>query len=51
MREWVLGFLLAVAAGLVVLGVAAFSTGAALIAAGVLLAGLSWLLLAEVDAE
>ena len=51
MREWVLAFLLALAAGLIVFGVAAFSTGAAFITSGVLLAALAWLLLAEVDAE
>ena len=51
MREWVLAFLLALAAGLIVVGVASFSTGAAFIAGGVLLAALAWLLLAEVDAE
>lgn len=51
MREWVLAFLLAVAAGLVVCGVATFSFGAALVVAGALLAVLSWLLLAEVSDE
>ena len=47
-RARLLAFLLVVAAGLVVAGVALVSDAAALITAGVLLAGLAWLLLAEV---
>lgn len=48
MRERILAFLLAVAAGLVAIGVASFSRGASLIVGGVMLAGWSWLMLGEV---
>lgn len=48
MRERMLVVLLAVAASLVVVGVAHFSTGAAFVASGLLLAGLAWLVLGEV---
>lgn len=51
MREQIMAGLLAVAAVLIVWGVAAFSTGAARIASGALLAGWAWLLLAEVPDE
>lgn len=51
LREWVLGFLLAVAGGFVVRGVIEISTAAAWIVAGVLTAALSWLLLGEVTVE
>lgn len=49
MREWILAVLLAVAAGFVVRGVAAFSPGAAWVVLGVLLAAWSWLVFGEVD--
>lgn len=48
MRERVFVFLLAAAAGLVVVGVSLVDTAAAFVVAGVLLAGLSWLMLGEV---
>lgn len=48
MRERILAFLLAAAAGLIVLGVADFSHGAAFITAGALLVAWSWLFFGEV---
>lgn len=48
MRERILAVLLAVAGGLVVVGVALVSQAAAFVAGGVLLAAWSWLLLGEV---
>ena len=48
MREWILGGLLAVAAGLVAAGFFQFSTRVGLIAAGALVALLSWLFFGEV---
>ena len=48
MREWILGGLLAIAAGLVVAGFAQFSTRVALIVGGVLLAVFAWLVFGEV---
>lgn len=45
MRDWILAGLLAVAMGLIVAGVYQWSTGAALIVAGVLLVGWAWLVL------
>lgn len=48
MRERILAVLLALAGGLVVVGVALVSPSAAFVAGGVLLAGWSWLLLGEV---
>lgn len=49
MQEVILACLLLVAAGLVVVGVACWSAPGALIAAGVLLAGWSWLTFGEVE--
>lgn len=49
MREQTLAVLLLVAAALIVAGVATFSDGAALIAAGALLALWSWLVFGEVE--
>lgn len=49
MKEQTLAVLLLVAAGLIVAGVASFSTGAGLIAAGVLWGIWSWLVFGEVD--
>jgi hypothetical protein len=51
MKEQTLAVLLLVAAGLIVAGTARFSTGAALIIAGVLLALWSWLVFGEVEDE
>lgn len=51
MREWILGALLAVAAGLVVVGAAMASTALAFVVAGVLLAGLAWLLFGELGGD
>lgn len=48
-REWIFAVLLVVAGGFVVTGVSAWSSAAAWVAAGVLLAGWSWLVLGEVD--
>lgn len=48
MRERILAVLLATAAGLIVVGVADFSYGAALITGGVLLVAWSWLFFGEV---
>lgn len=48
MREWMFGVLLVVAAGLVVVGVSIVSAAAAFVVAGVLLAGLAWLMFGEV---
>lgn len=47
-RAWIFAVVLAVAAGLVVAGVAAFSRGGALVVAGGLLAGWAWLILGDV---
>jgi len=47
-REQILAVLLAVAAALVVWGVAGFSTPAARVSAGLLLAGFAWLILGDV---
>lgn len=49
MREQTLAVLLALAAALVITGVAHFTTGGAFIAAGILLALWSWLLFGEVE--
>lgn len=49
MREWILGGLLALAGTLIVAGAHRFSTGAALVAAGVLLAVWSWLMFGDVE--
>jgi hypothetical protein len=49
MREQILAGLLAIAAVLVATGVARFSSGGALIAAGILLGLWSWLVFGEVD--
>jgi hypothetical protein len=49
-QEQTLAVLLLVAAGLITAGAARFSTGAAFIIAGVLLALWSWLIFGEVDA-
>lgn len=49
MREQTLAVLLATAAALIVIGVAHFSTGAAFITGGVLLALWSWLLFGDVE--
>jgi hypothetical protein len=49
MREQIMAGLLALAAVLIVIGVAKFSTGAALITAGVLLGLWSWLIFGEVE--
>lgn len=51
LREWILAGLLAVAAGLVVRGVASFSTGAAWLAAGVAVGVWSWLVLTETHGD
>lgn len=48
MRERIFAVLLAVAAGLVVVGAALTSSALAFVVGGVLLAGLSWLLFGEV---
>ena len=48
MRERILGVLLAVAAGLVVVGVSLASDAAAVVVAGVLLAAWAWLFFGEV---
>lgn len=50
-REWILGVLLAVAAGLVIYGVALLSAAAGFVVGGVLVALWSWLLFGEVDSE
>ena len=47
-REWMFALLLAVAGALIVRGVAEFSTGAAWIAGGVLLAAWAWLAAGDV---
>ena len=49
MREFILAALLAVASLFVVIGVAMLSTATALIVAGLLLAGWSWLTFGEVE--
>lgn len=49
MRERILAVLLALAAALLVAGVAGFSGRVALIVAGLLVAAWSWLLLGEVE--
>lgn len=49
MREWMLGVLLALAAGLVVRGVAGYSADAAFVVGGLLLALFAWLFLGEVE--
>lgn len=46
-REWIFALLTLVAGGLVIAGVAGWSGSVALVVAGVLLAGWSWLLLSE----
>lgn len=51
MREYVLAALLALAAVLVVVGVAMLSEAAGWIAAGVAVAAWSWLMLGEVKGE
>lgn len=50
MRDWIYATALAIAAGLVVAGIAEYSTGAALIAAGILLAGWATLVIVVGDA-
>ena len=49
MREWMLGLLLALAAGLVVRGVAGWSVDAAFVVGGLMTALFAWLFLGEVE--
>lgn len=50
-REWIFAVLLAMAGVLVVTGIARWSTAAALVASGVLLAGWGWLVLGDSEGD